>query len=77
MESEIIAAYCRGGEQNMTANFTQTQTVNTAERNNTAPFVDVTTFGGVLSDLVTNKPGADSAEIGSEYYTLKLVIYDL
>jgi len=60
----------------MAANFTQTQTVKTAERSNTAPIVDVTTFGGVLSDLVTNKPGADSAEIASEYYTLKLVIND-
>ena len=61
----------------MAANFTQTQNVKTAERNNTAPIVDVTTFGGVVSDLVTNKPGADSAEIASEYYTAKFVIYDV
>ena len=61
----------------MVANFTQTQTVKAAERENFTPIADVTTFGGVVSDLVTNKPGADSAEIASEYYTLKLGIYDV
>ena len=61
----------------MVANFTQTQNVKTAERNNTAPIVDVTTFGSIVSDLVTSKPGADSAEIASEYYTVKFFIYDV
>jgi len=61
----------------MAANFTQTQIVKSAERSNTAPIVDVTTFGTVLSDLVTSKPGADSAEIASEYYTVKFFIYDV
>ena len=60
----------------MAANFTQTQNVKSAERDNTAPIVDVTTFGTVLTDLVSNKPGADSAEIASQAYTVKFVIYD-
>ena len=61
----------------MAANFTQTQNVKTAERENTTPIADVTTFGTVLSDLVTSKPGADSAEIVSEAYTGKFGIYDV
>jgi len=60
----------------MAANFTQTQDVKTAEREHAAPIVDVTTFGTVLDDLVSNKPGADSAEIASQQYTAKFVIYD-
>ena len=60
----------------MAANFTQTQNVKSAERDNTAPIVDVTTFGGIVSDLVTNKPGADSAEIASQSYTVKFRIND-
>jgi len=60
----------------MAANFTQTQIVKSAERGHTAPIVDVTTFGTVLTDLVSNKPGADSAEIASQAYTVKFVIYD-
>jgi len=60
----------------LVANFTQTQNVKSAERNNTAPIVDVTTFGTVLSDLVTSKPGADSAEIATQSYTVKFRIND-
>jgi len=60
----------------MAANFTQTQNVKSAERDNTAPIVDVTVFGNIVSDLVTNKPGADSAEIASQSYTVKFRIND-
>ena len=60
----------------MAANFTQTQNVKSAERDNTAPIVDVTVFGNIVSDLVTNKPGADSAEIASQFYTVKFRIND-
>ena len=64
------------GEENkkMAADFTQTQNVKTAERELTAPIVDVTTFGTVLADLISNAPGADSAEIASQQYAAKFVI---
>jgi len=60
----------------MTANFTQTQDIKTAERMHAAPIVDVTTFETVLADMVSNAPGADSAEIASQQYIAKFVIYD-
>ena len=60
----------------MAANFTQTQNVKSAGREHAAPVVDVTTFGTVLTDLVSSKPGADSAEIASQSYTVKFRIND-
>ena len=61
----------------MSANFTQTLNVKSAERENTVQIADVTSFGTVLTDLVSSKPGADSAEITSQAYTVKFGIYDV